>query len=76
MRCHAWLVTSREVAAFEAVLAYANNKRGGPLGEGEVIILSLDGLRYRFRMESLFNGHEALTLGVYLGPVLTQVPIA
>lgn len=62
-----------EVSAFKAMRSYAASRRGGPLGEGEVMFTSVTGECHRFRMETFFNGHEALTLGAYLGPVRSKV---
>lgn len=57
-----------EVSAFKAMRSYASRKSGGPLGEGEAVFVSTAGERHRFLMQTFFNRHEALTLGVHLGP--------
>jgi hypothetical protein len=64
-----------EVEAFEAMQGYATGARGGPLGAGEVVFRARDGQRHRFQMESFYNGYEALTLGVHLGPMPVQVGV-
>ncbi len=64
-----------EVAAFEAIQGYTSWAHGGSLGEGEVVFVSRDDERHRFHMETFFNRHEALTLGVYLGPVCSHVVV-
>ncbi len=64
-----------EVEAFEAILGYASRARGGPLGQAEAVFVGKDGLRHRFQMETFYNGHDALTLGTYLGLKHVQVAV-
>lgn len=64
-----------EVTAFNAMKEYVSFARGGSLGEGEVVFFGRNGESHRFRMETFFNRHEALTLGIHLGPTRTQVVI-
>ena len=53
-----------EVAAFKAIQGYASWATRGPLGQGVATFRGRGGKRHRFRMETFFNRHEALTLGV------------
>lgn len=62
-----------ETAMFHEIQRYSSDRRGGPLGEGEVMLEGLDGQQHRFHMETFYNGYDALTLGTYQGLVHTQV---
>ncbi len=55
-----------EVGLFGLVCGYAGAQGGGPLGEGEVLVADRNGDDHVFHFETFFNGHEALTLGVWL----------
>lgn len=54
-----------DVDLFGIVVGYCGAQRGGSLGETEVHLVNDDGQRHLFRFETFFNGHEALTLGVW-----------
>lgn len=55
-----------EVDLFQVLVGYVGSQRGGPLGEGDVELRDDNGDRHLFSFETFFNGHEALTLGVWL----------
>lgn len=61
------------VDLFEAIASYCGPMRGGPLGESELILTDDNGEDQRFAFETFYNRHDALTLGVYLGPERTMV---
>lgn len=54
-----------EVDLFGIVVGYSGPQRGGSLGEAEVHLVNDDGQRHLFAFQTFFNGHEALTLGVW-----------
>ena len=64
-----------ERALFEAVSSYCNAKNGGPIGNAEVRLRDDNGEDHLFLFESFYIRYrppavgEALTLGVYTGPV-------
>jgi len=58
--------TSTEIALFDAIASYSGPQRGGSLGFGDVALADVNGEMQLFRLETFFNGHEALTLGVCL----------
>jgi Zn-dependent peptidase ImmA (M78 family) len=60
--------TISEVELFNVIARYSGAQRGGSLGEGEVALTDMNGERHLFRFETFFNGHEALSLGVWLCP--------
>lgn len=53
---------------FRRIARYCGSQRGGPLGEGEVLLADLAGDEHVFRFETFFNGHDALTFGAYARP--------
>ncbi len=55
-----------EINLFAATVAYCGAQRGGSLGRGEVVLSDINGERHAFDFETFFNGHEALTLGVWM----------
>lgn len=59
--------TFTEVEALALIRSYCSAARGGPLGAGTVGIRDTNGALHRFHMESFFNRHEVLTLGVDQG---------
>lgn len=61
---------------YGALRTYCSRRRGGPLGQGEVLLEDANGERHLFQFESWSNTHEVLTLGVHLGPIKTQVGLA
>ncbi len=65
-----------ETELFAALRSYCTRRRGGPLGQGEVLLEDANGQRHVFHFESWSNTHEVLTLGVHQGPVKTQVGVA
>ncbi len=54
-----------ETDIFTEIQNYCSNRRGGPLGTNNLILVDDSGLKHLFRFETFFNQHEALTLGVY-----------
>lgn len=54
-----------EAELFAAIQSYCGPQRGGPLGQGVLILDDDNGDRHRFIFETFFNRYEALTLGVY-----------
>lgn len=58
-----------------AVSTYAMHRRGGPLGEAEIVLLDRNGDGHVFRFESFSNGHSTLTLAVRARPVLPLVAV-
>ncbi len=54
-----------EADLFNEIQKYCSNRRGGPLGSNELILVDDAGLKHLFRFETFFNQHEALTLGIY-----------
>jgi Zn-dependent peptidase ImmA (M78 family) len=57
-----------EVQLFQAVTAYCGAQRGGELGTADLILLDRNRESHVFRFETFFNGHDALTLGVWQRP--------
>ncbi len=57
-----------EVQLFTRVVHYAGPQRGGMLGAEEVILTDDVGNEHIFRLETFYNGYDALTLGWHLGP--------
>lgn len=55
-----------EVELFDVIASYSGAQRGGSLGEDDVTLTDMNGDRHLFRFETFFNGHEALSLGVWL----------
>lgn len=54
-----------ETDIFAHVRAYCFNRRGGPLGETDLVLSDDAGQRHLFHFQTFYNQHEALTLGVY-----------
>ncbi|NMY75635.1 ImmA/IrrE family metallo-endopeptidase [Pseudomonas sp. WS 5071] len=63
-----------DIHLFEAISSYCGPQRGGPLGQREVSLSDDNGDKHMFMFETFFNRHDALTLGVYLGPSNIVVP--
>lgn len=57
-----------EVDVFAKMQEYCLNRSGGMIGQAELIIQDDNGDTHRFYFETFYNTHDALTLGVYLGP--------
>lgn len=64
-----------EVALFQVIVGYSGAQRGGSLGKTEVVIHDRNGTGHIFAFETFFNSHEALTLGYWLQPHATAVPV-
>lgn len=62
-----------EIALFSVIASYSGAQRGGILGEDEVTLTDGNGEGHVFKFETFFNGHEALTLGIWLRPLNTLV---
>lgn len=58
------------------IRTYCGWRKRGPLGDAEVILRDHDGTRHLFRFETFFNGHDALTMGVWIREVSTIVAVA
>jgi Zn-dependent peptidase ImmA (M78 family) len=56
-----------EIDLFNKVQAYCANRRAGPLGALDFLLLDDDGVKHLFHFETFFNQYEALTLGIYRG---------
>lgn len=65
-----------EVQLFRDVSGYCGAQGGGPLGEEELVLIDDNGDRHRFHFETFFNRYDALTLGKYLRPVHSVLPIS
>ncbi|MEA3390374.1 ImmA/IrrE family metallo-endopeptidase [Sphingopyxis indica] len=64
-----------EAQLFAATVGYAGAQKGGPLGDDEVVLIDRNGDRHAFRFETFFNGHEALTLGIWLRAIPSAVSV-
>jgi Zn-dependent peptidase ImmA (M78 family) len=64
-----------ELQLLAAVNTYAMHRRGGPLGEAEIVLLDCNGDGHVFRFESFSNGHSTLTLAVLARPVVPLVAV-
>lgn len=64
-----------EAEMFAAIRAYCGPQRGGILGQSELILTDDNGDSHRFAFETFYNGHDALTLGVYLNKESARVAI-
>ena len=58
-------------AVFGTLNSFCTRRRG-PLGQGEVILTDDSGQRHAFFIEVFYNGHEALSLGVYKRQLATN----
>lgn len=67
--------STSEITIFQALASYSQARRGGPLGEREVILADINGDNHVFHFETFFNGHEALTLGVWLRPAAVALAV-
>lgn len=54
-----------ELELFDIIAGYCQPRRGGPLGNAEVLITDNNGDKHVFRFESFSNGYDTLTIGVY-----------
>jgi hypothetical protein len=55
-------VTGAEIFRTLRTFCFGNR---GPLGIDEVLLPNLNGEQHVFHLETFYNGHEALTLGVH-----------
>ena len=64
-----------ETQIFSALGRFCFRNRG-PIGSDEVVLRDAGGIQHVFFVETFFNGHEALTLGVYrrLHALVVAVP--
>lgn len=53
---------------WEVIRSYCGAQRGGMLGETDATLVDLDGAEQRFHFETFYNGYDALSLGLHLGP--------
>lgn len=65
-----------EMDVFCHIQSYCRNGRGGIIGQTELILQDDNGDDHRFYFETFFNHHDALTLGIYLGPEKIVVAIS
>ena len=65
-----------EVQLFGEVSGYCGAQGGGPLGEGEILLIDDNGDHHYFQFETFFNKYDALTLGKYLRPMQRSVPVS
>lgn len=61
-----------EIDLFGLTVGYCGPQRGGLLGNSEVSLADRNGDLHIFEFETFFNGHEALTLGLWLRPNVTR----
>lgn len=64
-----------EIELFGALAQYCASKRGGVIGQTELILSDDNGDPHRFHFETFYNRYDALTLGVYVGPERVAVAI-
>lgn len=60
---------------FTLMKSFCSFRKTGPLGETEVILSDLNGMRHIFQVESFSNSYHVLTLGSYVQQKQTQVPV-
>lgn len=65
-----------EVQLFANLSGYCGAQGGGPLGEDELVLIDDNGDGHRFHFETFFNRYDALTLGKYLRPVHSIMPVS
>ena len=65
-----------EAQLFEGVSGYCGAQGGGPLGEDELLLFDDNGDRHRFHFETFYNQYDALTLGTYLQPEHSVMPVS
>lgn len=65
-----------EVQLFANLSGYCGGQGGGPLGEDELVLIDDNGDGHRFHFETFFNRYDALTLGKYLRPVHSIMPVS
>ena len=65
-----------ETELFNEVTRYCGAQRGGPLGENEISLSDNNGDYHQFHFETFFNRYDALTLGKYLNPTHTFMPVS
>jgi Zn-dependent peptidase ImmA (M78 family) len=66
-------VTEDEI--FRTISGYCGSQSGGPLGNAELILTDDNGDQHRFFFETFYNSYDALTLGVYLTPVVLMMAV-
>lgn len=64
-----------ETELFYEVTQYCGAQRGGALGENEISLADNNGEYHQFHFETFFNRYDALTLGKYLNPTHTFMPV-
>jgi Zn-dependent peptidase ImmA (M78 family) len=64
-----------EVDLFGVLVRYCASKRGGVIGQTELILSDDNGDPHRFYFETFYNRYDALTLGVYVGPERVAVAV-
>jgi len=65
-----------EDAACAVLRAHSSFKRGGPIANGDVTLVDDRGEQQLFHLESFYNGHEALTIFTYKGPLLARMSVS
>ncbi|ODT86210.1 MAG: DUF955 domain-containing protein [Nitrosomonadales bacterium SCN 54-20] len=66
-------LTENEI--FKAISRYCGAQKGGPLGNAELILKDDNGDQHRFFFETFYNRYDALTMGIYLGPVALMIAV-
>lgn len=61
---------------FAAMKSFCGFRKSGPLGETEVILQDINGVRHIFQVESFSNSYHVLTLGSYIRQKHIQVGVA
>jgi hypothetical protein len=68
--------TMTEDAACAVLRAHSSFKRGGPIANVDVTLVDDRGESQLFHLESFYNGHEALTIFTYKGPLLARMSVS
>ncbi len=64
-----------EIEIFNVIKSYCSDRRGGPLGSGTTILEDIRDEKFEFSMETFYNRHDALTLGVCRKKQTILVPV-
>lgn len=64
-----------EPTLFRVIQSYSQARRGGPLGERDVVLADLNGDGHVFHFQTFFNRYEALTLGVWSRPATVAITV-
>lgn len=64
-----------EMRVYTALVSYCGFQTGGPLGATEIVFPDDNGIDHVFYLETFYNSHDALTLGLYRGPRVSIVTV-